>query len=66
VHPAWSGHGPDFVDTDVIEPVVAFDAPESAPAIPDKPGSDVPNVGAWIQKGVRGDQLGPNRSGRKW
>jgi len=66
VHPAWSGHGPDFVDTDVIEPVLAFDAPESAPAIPDKPGSDEPNVGAWIQKGVRGDQLGPNRYGRKW
>lgn len=66
VHPKWHGHGPDFVDTDVIEPVIAFDDPASGPAIPEKPGSDVPNVRAWLQKGVRGDQLGPNRNGRKW
>ncbi|MCJ2033939.1 metallophosphoesterase family protein [Methylobacterium sp. J-068] len=66
VHPDWRGHGPDLVDTDVIEPVIVFDDPESGPPIPEKPGSDVPNIGAWIQKGVRGDQLGPNRHGRKW
>ncbi|MFK5600002.1 metallophosphoesterase family protein [Methylobacterium sp. HMF5984] len=66
VHADWSGHGPDFVDTDVVEPVVAFDEPGFVPAIPGKPGSDVPNVGRWLQKGVRGDQLGPNRAGRKW
>jgi hypothetical protein len=66
VHPDWTGHGPDFVDTDVIEPVTAFDDPASGPPIPGKPGSDVPNIGAWTQKGVRGDQLGPNRCGRKW
>ena len=66
VHPDWCGHGPDFVDTDVIEPVTAFDAPDGAPPVPEKPGSDVPNIGAWIQKGVRGDRLGPNRNGRKW
>ncbi|WP_246689713.1 hypothetical protein [Methylobacterium sp. WL116] len=50
----------------MIEPVVAFDEPGFVPAIPGKPGSDVPNVGRWLQKGVRGDQLGPNRAGRKW
>ena len=66
VHPDWPGHGPDFVDTDVIEPVTVFDGPDFVGAIPQKPGSDVPNIGAWTQKGVRGDQLGPNRSGRKW
>jgi 3',5'-cyclic-AMP phosphodiesterase len=66
VHPEWRGHGPDFVDTDVIEPVIVFDDPDCVPLIPEKPGSDVPNVGAWVQKGVRGDQLGPNRYGRKW
>ena len=66
VHAAWSGHGPDFVDTDVIEPVIAFDDDACVPPIPDKPGSDAPNIGRWLQKGVRGDQLGPNRAGRKW
>ncbi len=66
VHERWSGHGPDLVDTDVIEPVTAFEDPSMVPPIPEKPGSDVPNVGRWLQKGVRGDQLGPNRAGRKW
>lgn len=66
VHPKWNGHDPVHVDTDVIEPVAAFDDPDFAPPLPEKPGSDVPNVGPWLQKGVRGDQLGPNRAGRKW
>ncbi|GJD42956.1 3',5'-cyclic adenosine monophosphate phosphodiesterase CpdA [Methylobacterium cerastii] len=66
VHPDWKGHGPDLVDTDVIEPVTVFDDPDLALSIPTKPGSDVPRVDAWPEKGVRGDQLGPNRAGRKW
>lgn len=66
VHADWRGHGPDLVDTDVIEPVIAFDDPESVAPIPDKPGSDAFALGRWLQKGVRGDQLGPNRAGRKW
>lgn len=66
VNESWKGHGPDHVDTDVIEPVSFTEWDLTAPMIPDKPGSDVPRVDAWVQKGVRGDQLGPNRAGRKW
>lgn len=62
----WPGHGPDFVDTDVIEPPGLAAEPQAEPAIPDRPGSDAVRIGAWLQKGVRGDQLGPNRAGRKW
>jgi Icc protein len=28
--------------------------------------SDRDRVGAWLEKGIRGSQLGPNRNGRKW
>ncbi|WP_335645553.1 hypothetical protein [Methylobacterium durans] len=62
----WSGHGPDFVDTDVIEPPAAAPLPHAATAIPAKPGSDAFRIGPWLGRGVRGDQLGPNRAGRKW
>lgn len=62
----WSGHGPDFVDTDVIEPPDMAACPLGEPPIPDRPGSDAFRIRAWLQKGVRGDQLGPNRAGRQW
>lgn len=62
----WPGHGPDFVDTDMIEPVCVPVDPQGEPALPGKPGSDVFRIGRWLAKGVRGDQLGPNRTGRKW
>ncbi|MCJ2015322.1 metallophosphoesterase family protein [Methylobacterium sp. J-076] len=63
VHPRWPGYGPDFIDRDVIEPVgrVFLD-----PQRPARPGSDAFSLGAWLEKGVRGDQLGPNRAGRDW
>jgi Icc protein len=62
----WPGHGPDFVDTDEIEPPDLAADPQAEPALPAQPGSDAARVGAWLRKGVRGDQLGPNRAGRKW
>ncbi|GJE55017.1 metallophosphoesterase family protein [Methylobacterium thuringiense] len=63
----WPGHGPDYVDTDVIEPVIGFpDPPLPSCPMPSKPGSDAFALGPWLQKGVRGDQLGPNKNGRKW
>ncbi|MCJ2141945.1 metallophosphoesterase family protein [Methylobacterium sp. E-066] len=62
----WPGHGPDYVDTDVIEPVIAFSDSAALPAMPEKPGSDAGRILSWVRKGVRGDQLGPNRYGRKW
>ncbi|RVU17850.1 metallophosphoesterase family protein [Methylobacterium oryzihabitans] len=61
--PRWPGHGPDFVDADAIEPPAAAG---DAPAIPERPGSDTFRIGVWPGKGVRGDQLGPNRAGRQW
>lgn len=62
----WPGHGPDYVDTDVIEPAVPEPEPRRQRPMPDKPGSDDFRLRAWLGKGVRGDQLGPNRAGRKW
>ncbi|AYO85591.1 metallophosphoesterase family protein [Methylobacterium brachiatum] len=62
----WPGHGPDFVDTDVIEPVIAASDSVAPPPMPHKPGSDAGRIPSWVGKGVRGDQLGPNRYGRKW
>lgn len=59
----WPGYGPDHIDHDVIEPA---DRIFLTPDRPDKPGSDACNLGAWLEKGVRGDQLGPNRAGRDW
>ncbi|MDP4005018.1 metallophosphoesterase [Methylobacterium sp. NEAU K] len=66
VHARWPGHGPDYVDTDVIEPVVTATETAALPPMPAKPGSDAFRIPAWVRKGVRGDQLGPNRNGRKW
>ncbi|WP_132255753.1 metallophosphoesterase family protein [Methylobacterium segetis] len=71
VDPRWPGHGPDFVDTDAIEPPplpagTRDTAPPEEPALPLRPGSDAFRIGPWLAKGVRGDQLGPNRAGRKW
>lgn len=62
----WPGHGPDYVDTDEIEPVRPHGPVADEPSLPDKPGSDAFRLGPWLRKGVRGDQLGPNRAGRKW
>ena len=50
-------------DTDAIEPVAPGFAP---PPAPDRPGSDAFRLPAWPEKGIRGDQLGPNRDGRDW
>ncbi len=50
-------------DIDVIEPVRRSFVP---PPAPQRPGSDTFRLPAWPVKGVRGDQLGPNRAGRKW
>lgn len=66
VHECWPGHGPDYVDTDVIEPVIAFSDNAAAPPMPEKPGGDAGRIQSWVRKGIRGDQLGPNRYGRKW
>ncbi|MCJ2122280.1 metallophosphoesterase family protein [Methylobacterium sp. J-077] len=66
VHESWPGHGPDYVDTDVIEPVITFSDSAALPPMPEKPGSDAGRIQSWVRKGVRGDQLGPNRYGRKW
>lgn len=63
IDPRWPGHGPDFIDRDGIEPASSLFL---APPRPDRPGSDRCSLGAWLDKGVRGDQLGPNRAGRDW
>ncbi len=63
IHPRWPGHGPDYIDRDVIEPAGSVFL---SPTRPDRPGSDACSLGAWLDKGVRGDQLGPNRAGRDW
>lgn len=60
----WNKDRPnDYIDTDVIEPVSGTWRP---PKPPRKPGSDDFRIKAWLEKGVRGDQLGPNRNGRHW
>ncbi len=63
IHPRWPGYGPDYIDRDVIEPAGPVFHP---PMRPTQPGSDACRIGAWLEKGVRGDQLGPNRAGREW
>jgi 3',5'-cyclic AMP phosphodiesterase CpdA len=50
-------------DTDAIEPVGYSFVP---PPAPERPGSDAFRLPAWPHKGLRGDQLGPNRNGRHW
>lgn len=50
-------------DVDVIEPVGRGFVPALTPL---RPGSDAFRLPAWPVKGVRGDQLGPNRAGRAW
>lgn len=50
-------------DTDVIEPVGPSFVPPPPPA---RPGSDAFRLPACPHKGLRGDQLGPNRTGRHW
>jgi Icc protein len=50
-------------DTEVIEPVSRSFVPPPAHA---HPGSDAFRLPAWPEKGLRGDQLGPNRNGRDW
>ncbi|MDP4027060.1 metallophosphoesterase [Methylobacterium sp. NEAU 140] len=55
--------GAPNVDRDAIEPAGRLFTP---PPVPERPGSDAFRLPAWAQKGVRGDQLGPNRNGRHW
>ncbi|MBP1181041.1 metallophosphoesterase family protein [Methylobacterium sp. PvR107] len=55
------GAGPS--DTEVIEPVSRSFVP---PPPHERPGSDALRLSAWPEKGLRGDQLGPNRNGRDW
>ena len=50
-------------DTDSIEPVSRCFVP---PLAPERPGSDAFRTPFWPEKGIRGDQLGPNRNGRGW
>lgn len=50
-------------DTETIEPVSCGFTP---PPAPERPGSDAFRTEAWPEKGIRGDQLGPNRNGRDW
>ena len=59
----WPGYDHDYIDRDVIEPAGPVFLPPVRPA---RPGSDACRIGAWLEKGVRGDQLGPNRAGREW
>lgn len=59
----WPGYGPDFIDRDVIEPAGRIFLDPQRPA---ELGSDACSLGPWLEKGVRGDQLGPNRAGREW
>ncbi|MGU3537856.1 metallophosphoesterase family protein [Methylobacterium sp. A54F] len=59
----WDGEGPDHMDIDEIEPVrrTWHPVPARGPF-----GTDAFRLGSWLRKGVRGDQLGPNRNGRAW
>lgn len=59
----WGGFGHRYVDTDSITPPGRDFRPPERPALP---GSDAFALPAWPEKGVRGDQLGPNRNGRPW
>ena len=55
--------GAGGTDTETIEPVSCGFVP---PPAPKRPGSDAFRTKAWPGKGIRGDQLGPNRNGRDW
>lgn len=55
--------GTGHTDTEVIEPVDRSFVP---PPAHERPGSDAFRLPAWPEKGLRGDQLGPNRNGRHW
>jgi Icc protein len=55
--------GTGHADTDAIEPVARRFVP---PPAHERPGSDAFRTGPWPEKGIRGDQLGPNRNGRDW
>ncbi|MBE7244967.1 MAG: metallophosphoesterase [Actinomycetospora chiangmaiensis] len=55
--------GTGNADTDAIEPVARSFVP---PPAHERPGSDAFRTGPWPEKGIRGDQLGPNRNGRHW
>ncbi|GJE14045.1 metallophosphoesterase family protein [Methylobacterium longum] len=55
--------GTGNADTEVIEPVGRTFVP---PPAHERPGSDTCRLPAWPEKGLRGDQLGPNRNGRHW
>ncbi|WP_342152751.1 metallophosphoesterase family protein [Methylorubrum sp. SB2] len=56
-------NGAPHTDTDIIEPVGRTFVP--AP-VSERPGSDACRLPLWPEKGLRGDQLGPNRVGRHW
>lgn len=56
-------NGAPHTDTDTIEPVGRSFV---APPVSDRPGSDAFRLPFWPEKGIRGDQLGPNRVGRHW
>ena len=63
----WAGPwaGPDFMDIDTIRPAAA--PPDfEASLLPERLGSDAQALPSWPAKGIRGDQLGPNKLGRKW
>ena len=56
--------GSDLVDVDTVEPAGSDFEPASSPK---KPGSDAQaSKDPWPNHGIRGDQLGPNKQGRKW
>lgn len=56
--------GSDLVDVDTIEPAGLDFRPATSPK---KPGSDEQaSKEPWPNHGIRGDQLGPNKQGRKW
>ena len=56
-------NGAPHTDTDTIEPVGEDFVP--AP-VSERLGSDECRLPFWPEKGLRGDQLGPNRVGRHW
>jgi len=62
-HTAEDGETVTAFDRDAIEPVgIAF---ATLPR-PLRIGTDDLHLPAWPDKGLRGDQLGPNRAGRDW
>lgn len=53
--------GEEFIDHDTIELREPVEPPPTR-----RHGSDDFRTVAWPAKGIRGDQLGPNRAGRRW